>query len=783
MIFAPTQPGFASCDLHLVDGIPGVPMQGMAIRPAGEDVVVDPPSLDFGTVFVGTGHSRTATVTNAGAVPLTFDLSLIAPCPAYTVWPVDQSVTVAPGNELTIQVQFLPTVTGEFPCRIALGLGLPFIDINGAAIPQDGGLRLQPTAVDFGGVAVGSWSERTVTIINEMAQVVTLSPTIDTALAGFSLPGSPAGITLPAGGRHTLVVRFQPPALGAHADQLSFGAGLPTVPLSGQGQTAIDGWLIEPTSVDFGNFFIDAPFTDREVYVTNTGNSTRTVNMSFGGPHPAFSLLYGGYVNVQPGQRHRLLIRFSPDEPVVYSVDLLIGDVAVVPVTGTGVTDAPRCYLHLTNLEFGAVLTGTTAVLGTHVTNTGNTGYDLAPFTDCDDFLYLGAPFHLGAGETAEIQVAFNPATAGERVCFLDLGESLCAKILLFGEGSDSLVPDHDLVGVWFDADLTTGIRRDLAVGEAVTAWLAMLNPSETAGVGGWELRLDLGDGLLLANHQLSGQAYNFEDAPSFFVGLGTPLPYAAQIVLANFDFLVTDTDLHAVDLVPLWRPSIPDALAWVYGEDLQLKEMFPVSGLPSVAWLSAAPTVAVTAPTPTVRLADGRVQLSWLLPSDGADDGCHVYRCLGAAETRLTATPLQPDGRGYLFSDDPAGLPAGAVPAYSYGIVRGGVVIARSPAVTVEIPGAEALVTSLLPNRPNPFNPETAIHFVLERSGSVRLAVYDVTGRRVAVLVDGVRESGPHQVTWRGRDDSGRVMPSGAYYVRLDSATGRDTRKMMLLK
>ena len=52
-----------------------------------------------------------------------------------------------------------------------------------------------------------------------------------------------------------------------------------------------------------------------------------------------------------------------------------------------------------------------------------------------------------------------------------------------------------------------------------------------------------------------------------------------------------------------------------------------------------------------------------------------------------------------------------------------------------------------------------------------------------VARLLDEVHGVGTDQVTWHGRDDSGRTLPSGAYYVRLEGPGMVDTRKVMLLK
>jgi hypothetical protein len=70
--------------------------------------------------------------------------------------------------------------------------------------------------------------------------------------------------------------------------------------------------------------------------------------------------------------------------------------------------------------------------------------------------------------------------------------------------------------------------------------------------------------------------------------------------------------------------------------------------------------------------------------------------------------------------------------------------------------------------SRPNPFNPRTTIRFDLPATGSVRLAVYDVAGRLVRVLVEGERPAGSHEAVWDGRDSTGRSAPSGSYLARL---------------
>jgi len=83
----------------------------------------------------------------------------------------------------------------------------------------------------------------------------------------------------------------------------------------------------------------------------------------------------------------------------------------------------------------------------------------------------------------------------------------------------------------------------------------------------------------------------------------------------------------------------------------------------------------------------------------------------------------------------------------------------------------------------PNPCNPRTVIAFGLAQAGQVRVEIYDVAGRLVRSLVDGVRPVGDHRVVWDGRDDSGRGVPSGTYVVRMVAQGVVQGHKVMLVR
>ncbi len=84
----------------------------------------------------------------------------------------------------------------------------------------------------------------------------------------------------------------------------------------------------------------------------------------------------------------------------------------------------------------------------------------------------------------------------------------------------------------------------------------------------------------------------------------------------------------------------------------------------------------------------------------------------------------------------------------------------------------------SLSQNYPNPFNPSTQIGFSVPQSGFVSLKVYDLLGKEVFTLVDGVIDAGYHQVTL----DAGKLT-TGVYFYRLTSGTFSDTKKLLLMK
>jgi hypothetical protein len=92
-----------------------------------------------------------------------------------------------------------------------------------------------------------------------------------------------------------------------------------------------------------------------------------------------------------------------------------------------------------------------------------------------------------------------------------------------------------------------------------------------------------------------------------------------------------------------------------------------------------------------------------------------------------------------------------------------------------------ENLTFSLSQNYPNPFNPSTLIRYSVAREGFVKIAVYDIVGREVGLLVNNNKLAGNYQVEFDSKDFSG--LSTGVYYYKIEASGFTDIKKMILIK
>ena len=188
------------------------------------------------------------------------------------------------------------------------------------------------------------------------------------------------------------------------------------------------------------------------------------------------------------------------------------------------------------------------------------------------------------------------------------------------------------------------------------------------------------------------------------------------------------------------------------------------------------------------VNLEAGQHLQATLVPSGDWDAAVYLVtdpefpqgNCVAAGEADINSHELE-----YVaFSDETLWL---VCDSWGPGIKSFLLVTVVEDVVGNEDPGDDAelpeLSLGLAQNYPNPFNPQTTISFSLPDAEAVTLQVFDMRGRLVKNLVNGVRGAGEHHVLWDGADNGGRPVASGSYVYRLSSESFQLQRRMVLAK
>lgn len=116
--------------------------------------------------------------------------------------------------------------------------------------------------------------------------------------------------------------------------------------------------------------------------------------------------------------------------------------------------------------------------------------------------------------------------------------------------------------------------------------------------------------------------------------------------------------------------------------------------------------------------------------------------------------------------------------------VVSGPNALSISAVVTdLEWQEQNAIIAELGQNYPNPFNPATTIPYTIERETEVTLVVYDMAGRQIRRVAEGVKQAGGYTALWNGMDEQGFQVPSGTYLVQLRAGSVVQTKKMILMQ
>ena len=191
------------------------------------------------------------------------------------------------------------------------------------------------------------------------------------------------------------------------------------------------------------------------------------------------------------------------------------------------------------------------------------------------------------------------------------------------------------------------------------------------------------------------------------------------------------------------------------------------------------AGTIPVELTSFTAQVNVGIVQLSWTTGTELNNLGFEIERKLDNSDWDRIGfvaghgTTTEP--KEYSYSDDIKNITAYSL-AYRLKQIDFDGTYEYSEEIEIDVGGP--LTFSLEQNYPNPFNPSTNIKYNVPENGFVKLAVYNLVGEEVNVLVNGQVNAGFYELEF----DASKL-PSGVYFYRLQAGSFVETKKMILLK
>jgi len=190
-----------------------------------------------------------------------------------------------------------------------------------------------------------------------------------------------------------------------------------------------------------------------------------------------------------------------------------------------------------------------------------------------------------------------------------------------------------------------------------------------------------------------------------------------------------------------------------------------------------------------TATAGDGKVTLNWITESEIENLGFNIYRGAKSNVKFLIINDELIPGAGnssqrheYEYVDN--GLTNGVTYWYKLEDVDySGNTELHGPVSATPMKKAAPKEFCLYPNYPNPFNPVTTISYDLPEDGFVDLSVYNMRGEKVATLMQCNQEAGSYRLNWDGTSQSGDMVASGIYFLRIASGNYCRTDKMIFIR
>ena len=809
-----------------------------AVEPPSQDpdIAFDPAGqLDLGAVLDnGATVSGSFEIQNVGQADLTISSITSAGDAGFNVvsQPADNTVIAASGSE-TVSVEFTPTV-GDFGVK-TLTFTVNSDDPDEASATYDVTINVStadpdidvtPASLDYGVVQPGSSASQSITISNNGLADLTVSALTLTGDAEFSLDNPPAlPLVLAPSASAQVSIEFAPASDGAFSGSLDIVSndadeGTVSVALAGVSSTAPPIAAVpapfasslgdDPNipTVDNGDYFMV------EIRVGSTGNP---VSDFFG---------VGGELNWDPAVVELVTL----DE-----FDVADNDPAINPAAASN--PAGSHGLQNPDLDRGAYVASgafisegnsTDIIIFEETSEISNgklffTSVRQAPAPNIDGigsvariaFRVLDDVIALGSGASLSINFTLSDVqatSAGASFLALTLDDAAGELLIIDraevwpGDTDDNgevvIVNPSDIFPIAQCFQVATNARAAVEIDWAGKDAL----PSAFPG-GGDPCTDQVTPNPIFADANGSGDI-DQNDVLAIGVNLGQMQPsYAtammsaegeeATVEVAADSVVVAEQLQSAVETITLDVSAEGTVLVDVvvredfldrsaYGDWLMgFEGSFDLNNVPEAATASIKHDAAyfeqatLVLPALTQR-AEAQFDFSFSATRDAskADQGWGGVSVVEGVVAKLFISGLEAGSQVTIGLQSLSVAPNGAAPVSiaegSFGLALG------TTSVAVEEPADETPSTfELGQNYPNPFNPQTTITYALAEQVEVRLAVFDMLGRQVATLLDGVQQAaGRYEVQFDARD-----LPSGTYFYQIAAGSFVQTGKMQLIK
>ena len=433
--FAPSAAGVSTGNLSLSASgnisPNSVPLTGTGVQTQQTlSLTVNPQSVSFGNVPVGTSGSQTISLLNSGNGPVNVSKATMAGN-SFGMSGLALPMTLGPGQSTAFTVSFAPAGAGSASGNISVvsdaANPVSTVALNGMGVqPQ---ISVAPGSVSFGTVTVGQTTSQTVTLTNTGG--ANLNITQFSGLGtGFSVNGLALPLTLAPGKSTAFTVGFTPASGASFSSSLTLVSNAPTsptaIPLSGTGLAQVLQLTPSATSLNFGSQTLNASAT-QSVTLTNTGNaavSISQVNVAGSG----FTLSGSApLVTLSAGQAVSFRVTFAPTTAGSATGSASIVSTAAnsplsISLSGVGVQS--QISVVPGSVSFGSVTVGQSNSQTITLSNPGtanlNVTQSAGPGTGFG-LTGLALPLTLAPGKSTTFTVSFTPTSGNSSSSSLTL--------------------------------------------------------------------------------------------------------------------------------------------------------------------------------------------------------------------------------------------------------------------------------------------------------------------------------------------------------------------------